>query len=258
MTLSSKKSIRRQSKLMHFIGLTGEMLITAGVIMGLFLAWYLVWNDTIQGQRQKESAITLSQEWRSDEPIQVESELAEPTVMPSDEEPPVMQSPASGDVFALLYVPRFGPEYVRKIAEGVDVETVLNSRTLGVGRYPQSNQLGEVGNFALAAHRNGWGASFGSIGELRIGDRIYVEVSKGWHSYAFRNLEYVWASEVQVLNSFPRLKVEATGSRVITLTSCHPKFSDAERIIAYGVYDGWYPRAGGPPTELAAIVKGGR
>jgi sortase A len=69
-------------------------------------------------------------------------------------------------------------------------------------------------------------------------------------------LEYVWATETEVLNSFPKLRVEAENSRIITLTSCHPRFSLAERIIAYGVYEGWYPRAGGPPNDLAGIVKG--
>jgi sortase A len=155
-----------------------------------------------------------------------------------------------------MYVPRFGADYVRSIAEGVDLETVLNSRKLGVGRYLESNLLGEPGNFAVAAHRTTWGAPFGNIAELRIGDRIYIEVPEGWYSYNFRNLEYVWATEVDVLNAFPKMNVDASDFRVITLTSCHPKFSEAERVIAYGVYEGWYPRAGGPPTEIAQIVEG--
>jgi sortase A len=87
-----------------------------------------------------------------------------------------------------MYVPRFGADYVRSIAEGVDLETVLNSRKLGVGRYLESNLLGEPGNFAVAAHRTTWGAPFGNIAELRIGDRIYIEVPEGWYSYKFRNL----------------------------------------------------------------------
>jgi sortase (surface protein transpeptidase) len=36
--------------------------------------------------------------------------------------------------------------------------------------------MGAYGNFALAAHRTTFGAPFGDIGELRIGDQIYVEV----------------------------------------------------------------------------------
>jgi sortase A len=241
---------------MRLTGATGEILITAGALMGLFLAWHLVWNDAIQGERQNQAATSLANDWKEPSSNGIDLEPAEPAVRPSGEEPPVTVSPAEGEAFALLYVPRFGHDFVRSIAEGVDLKTVLNSRTLGIGRYLESDQLGEAGNFAIAAHRTTWGATFGDIGELRIGDRIFVEVPEGWHSYQFRNLEYVWATEVDVLNSFPKMNVEEPGTRVITLTSCHPRFSEAERIIAYGVYEGWFPRDGGPPSEIAELVKG--
>jgi len=250
----TRRSIRKRSKLMRVTGVTGEVLVTAGALMGLFLAWHLVLNDTIQGDRQNQSASALAQQWQVPESTS-EEQTATAIVNASSEEPPVTVSPAEGEAFALLYVPRFGPDYVRTIAEGVDIETVLNSRRLGVGRYLESDQLGEYGNFALAAHRTTFGAPFGDIGELRIGDQIYVEVPEGWHAYEFRNLEYVWETDVKVLNSFPKLQEEVPGSRVITLTSCHPKFTVSERVIAYGLYSGWYPRAGGPPNEIADVVK---
>ena len=240
---------------MRITGVTGELLMTAGARLGLFLAWHLVWNDTIQGERQSQSAMDLAQQWKAPTPTSPDDTAASAANKPSEDEPPVTVANAEGQAFALLYVPRFGKDYVRSIAEGVDLETVLNSRTLGVGRYLESNRLGEVGNFALAGHRTTWGATFGEIGELRIGDRIYVEVPEGWHSYQFRNLEYVWATEVDVLNSFPKMNVQDPNTRVITLTSCHPRFSEAERVIAYGVYEGWFPRDGGPPSEIADLVK---
>ena len=255
MSSPTRRYIRKRSKLMRVTGVTGEVLITAGALMGLFLAWHLVLNDTIQGDRQNQSASALAQQWQVPESASAEQEPATAIVNPSNEEPPVTISPAEGEAFALLYVPRFGPEYVRTIAEGVDVETVLNSRRLGVGRYLESDQLGAYGNFALAAHRTTFGAPFGDIGELRIGDHIYVEVPEGWYAYEFRNLEYVWETDIKVLNSFPKMEEEVPGARVITLTSCHPKFTVSERVIAYGLYRGWYPRDGGPPTEIADLVK---
>jgi sortase A len=256
MSYPTRRSIRKRSKLMWVTGVTGEVLVTAGVLMGLFLAWHLILNDSIQGNLQNQSASALAQQWQDPKPSAEDQKPAVAVVNPSNEEPPVTVSPAEGEAFALLYVPRFGPEYVRTIAEGVDVEKVLNSRRLGVGRYLESDQLGAYGNFALAAHRTTFGAPFGDIGELRIGDHIYVEVPEGWHAYEFRNLEYVWETDVKVLNSFPKLRQEVPGARVITLTSCHPKFTVSERVIAYGLYSGWYPRAGGPPDEIADVVEG--
>jgi sortase A len=231
-------------------------MLTIGALMALFLAWHLVWNDAIQGASQNDSALNQAQQWKAPTPYESEeaTEAAPAVLQPSNELPPVTAAPAAGETFALLYVPRFGADYVRYIAEGVDLETVLNSRTIGVGRYLESQELGATGNFALAAHRNSFGAPFGKIGELRVGDRIYIEVPEGWHSYTFRNLEYVWATEVDVLNAFPRLSGPVSESRIITLTSCHPKFSEAERVIAYGVYEGWYPRANGAPTEIAQLA----
>lgn len=257
MSYPPRRFIRKRTKLMRVTGITGEILITAGVLMGLFLAWHLVLNDSVQGSRQTQSSVELAQKWQGPGSLRIDEDPTLSATKPSNEQPPVTTAPAEGEPFALLYVPRFGSDYVRTIAEGVDVNTVLNSNILGVGRYVESDQLGSYGNFVLAAHRTTFGAPFGNIGELRIGDFIYVEVPAGWYAYEFRNLEYVWASEVDVLNSFPKLEQEVPGSRVITLTSCHPKFTISERVIAYGLYIGWYPREGGPPKEIAKIVEGG-
>jgi sortase A len=253
----SRKSIRKRAKFSGFTGFLSEIFLSVGAIFALFLFWHLLWNDFIQGDRQSQAAMSIAQTWQTSSLDSQEVDAKAPAPSPSTDNPPVTTSPPEGQPFALLYVPRFGKDFVRPIAEGVSPQKVLNSGSLGIGRYPQSNQLGEYGNFALAAHRTTWGAPFGDIGELRLGDRIYVEVTEGWHSYVFRNLEYVWATEVDVLNPFPRMTGEYLGSRVITLTSCHPKFSDAERIVAYGVYEGWFPRRSGPPAEIAQMLREG-
>ena len=85
---------------------------------------------------------------------------------------------------------------------------------------------------------------------------LYVEVEEGWFAYSFRNLEYVWPTDVDVLNPFPREIVDAANGYILTMTSCHPRFSEAERIIAYSVLDQWYPRSEGPPPEISEIVSG--
>jgi sortase A len=42
--------------------------------------------------------------------------------------------------------------------------------------------------------------------------------------------------------------------RFITLTSCNPLLSTAERIIAYGVLESWQPTSAGPPAEVATVI----
>jgi sortase A len=43
--------------------------------------------------------------------------------------------------------------------------------------------------------------------------------------------------------------------RILTMTTCNPLYSSAERMIGYGLFDEFYPRAGGPPQEIAATVE---
>ena len=252
MTTSSDASRARSASL---LGIAGEISLTLGVVGLLFFAWYLGVNDWISGASQNQAASDISEQWTGEDDTETfgkDRGESDGSVTPT--EPPVLQSVPEGEAFAVLYVPRFGENYARPIAEGVDLATVLNSRELGVGRYPQTAQFGELGNVGIAGHRTTYGASFADIGELRVGDRLYVEVEQGWYSYRFRNLEYVWPTEVDVLAPIPHQPDAEATERLLTLTSCHPRFSEAERIIAYAVFEAWYPRSGGPPAEIASVA----
>lgn len=230
----------------------GEVSLTLGLIIGLFMGWYFFVNDAVVGNQQASSAEERVKKWsdsaREAEPESREVEDSRPV------SPPVVELPAEGQEFAVLYVPRFGKDYLRPIAHGVDLETVLNNPTLGVGHYTESSSLGEKGNFAIAGHRTSFGAPFARIGELRLGDRLYIEVEEGWFIYRFRNLEYVKPTTVEVLNAFPHDMEPSAEDHILTLTSCHPRFSNAERIIAYAVLESWHPRAYGHPTELSHLA----
>ncbi len=246
------------------VGVLGEVLVTAGVLVLLFLGWQLWLNDLIVGGRLRDESVDLSQRWEQDyvpstptaspSPGPSTGTASPPPVRPASGEPPVVARADDTDRFALLLVPRFGDDYYRPIAEGISSAEVLNRGELG--RYPQSELPGEAGNFAIAAHRKAYGGNLERIGELRVGDPIVVETADGWYSYRFRNLEFVPPSGIGVLDPVPQVSGAAPGDRYITLTSCNPFFSTAERIIAYGIFDGWYPRSGGPPDEVAAAVGG--
>lgn len=231
-------------------GVLGEVLITAGVVVMLFLGWYIWLNDIVSGGVQQDAAQEVQEE------LQAEWEQGEATVdRPTDPGEPVVAEPAEpGEVFGTLIVPRFGDDYVRSIGGGIDLKTVLNNRQIGIGHYLETQMPGQVGNFAIAAHRTTYGAPFADIAELRVGDRIYVETVDGWYEYAFRGLDYVWPTHVEVLDPVPDAPQVEPLDRILTMTSCNPKFSSSERIIAYAVMEDWYPRAGGPPAAIADLV----
>ena len=103
---------------------------------------------------------------------------------------------ANAEAFAVMYVPRFGDDSQRTIAEGIGLD-VLNSVDLGVGHYPGTQAPGEVGNFAIASHRSAYGGGMHEIEQLQLGDAIYVQTKDGWYTYRFRDLEYVTPETVE-------------------------------------------------------------
>lgn len=233
------------------VGVLGELFITGGVLVLLFLGWQLWLNDIIVGAEQRDEAILLSEQWEKGEAV---APTKDAEIAPGD--PVVMAEPADAVTFANLIVPRLNDKYMRTISEGVGTN-VLNSNKRGIGHYPGTQMPGEVGNFVLAAHRSAFGGAFHELHSLQLGDPIYVETDAGWYKYIFRGLEYVKPTGVGVLEPVPQMPGAAPTDRIITLTTCNPFFSTAERIIAYGVFDTWYPRDGGIPPEIATISLAG-
>jgi sortase A len=253
---SSRRERRRGERhRISIIGVVGELLVTAGVLVFLFLGWQLWLNDVIVGEQQNTAAAELGQSWTADVPA-VPTAPDAPTTQPvAYGEPVVATAPAEATKFAIMYIPRFGADYARSIAEGVGTVRVLNKN--GVGHYPGTQMPGQVGNFAVAAHRTTYGAPFNSIATLRVGDRIYVQTEQGYYTYVYRNTEYVYPNGVGVKDPVPQSKTAATTDRLLTMTSCNPKLSAAERIVAYSVFDSWQPLSAGPPAEIAALVQKG-
>ena len=231
-------------------GVLGELLMTGGVLVFLFLGWQLWWNDAVMAASQSRAAESISQGW-------LDEAKPDPAPAPAAEEgygdPAVATAPEDATAFAVLYVPRFGDTYKRTIAEGTGTN-VLNSPDLGIGHYPGTQMPGEVGNFAIASHRSANGGGMHLINELQLGDAIYVQTADGYYTYRFRDFEYVPPTAVEAIAPVPHDPDGVPVDRLIALTTCNPLFSTAERIIAYGVFESWQPTAAGPPAELAALL----
>jgi sortase A len=254
----SKRPRRKRTGRITVVGVLGELLVTASAFVFLFLGWQLWWNDMIMANSQSDAASEISQNWIAGEVATPESTV-DPTQSSADPAlidygaPVVGAVPANATAFAVLYVPRFGADYRRTIAEGTGHD-VLNSNRLGIGHYADTQMPGEVGNFAVAAHRSAFGGAMHLINELQLGDSIYVQTADGYYTYRYRDTEYVAPSQVQVLASVPHQPDGTAVDRIITLTSCNPLYSTAERIIAYGVLESWQPLSAGAPAELAPII----
>jgi sortase A len=153
----------------------------------------------------------------------------------------------TGDAFAAMWFERDGRRIltdVLYVVEGTDWETLK----LGPGRYGTSDVVGGAGNLAIAGHRQGWGAPFYDLDKLREGDRIHVVDRDGreW-IYRFRAQRIVAPDETWVIGPDPF----DDGAALVTLTTCHPLFSNATRLIVWGELIG-DPR----PSEMPALSVG--
>ncbi len=247
---------RRRSGLTTTIGVFGDLLVTAGVLVLFFLAWQLYINNGIEGGQQQSQAGELGQSWAQNAPSLGKQVGSVPKPgQPSTADVAVYQgTPAYAQQFANLIVPRFGPNWERVIAEGTDAK-VLSSA--GIGHYEGSALPGQLGNFAIASHRDIDGAAFQNIDQLDVGDSIYLETQDGWYKYVYRSHTVVKPTAVDAVAAVPFEAGAAPDDRYLTMTTCSPKWTSTERLIAYAVFDSFTPRADGPPAEIAGLYANG-
>lgn len=242
--------VKRAHPRVTVTGVLGEVLITVGVVVLLFVVWQLWIGDLIAGAQNNDRGHSISEEWEALVPT---APTAAPDPTEDPEEIPVLPEAGDGEIFGVMHIPRFGSDYAVPMAGGVSRATTLDP--IGIGHYPGTQMPGAVGNTAYAAHRTGYGgAPFYRIGELRVGDAIVIETEDGWYTYRFRNLEYVKPTAGAVLNEVPQDVSPPDGERYLTLTSCSPKHTIIERIVAYAAFDSFQPRADGPPATLSTTA----
>ncbi|WP_062528012.1 class E sortase [Demequina rhizosphaerae] len=237
----------------RLIALVGELLIIAGAVIGLYVVWQLFYTDVIAGKEQEHVLETL--DWAYTEPI-VAADAEEdsgPEVIPvgarmPPETAPVMDEPAFATTFATFYVPRWGTDYVKPISEGVTRAEVLD--VLGIGHYPGTGMPGEYGNFAISAHRTTYAKPFNRIAELERGDALVVQTEEAWYVYRVTDDLIVYPTQVEVIAPRPGEIGAAPDGYYITLTTCHPMYSAAERYIVHGELEYWAPTGIGVPPEI--------
>jgi len=238
-----------------------EVLITLGLVLLLFAA-YEVWFTGVRTHRAQDRLKSeLDRRWETgDDPVVAAEQPARSGAK--------VRSIPLGDGFALIYVPDFGTDYVYTIVEGTGTAQLDE----GPGHYPDSALPGQVGNFAVAGHRVGKGSPFLNLDKLEAGSAIVVRTKTYWFTYrvlgdtATRNpraagplgipgMQVVDPREIGVVAPVPdRAGVQPT-RRLLTLTTCHPKFSARLRLVIHALLEGSpRPASQGPPPALAGGV----
>ncbi|WP_436970579.1 class E sortase [Micromonospora avicenniae] len=212
---------------------TGEILMTFGLVVLLF-AGYEVWGKSaIVDAHQNDLSQQLAQAWGPTGDPTV-SAAATPSAKPS---PPVHGKPIAG-----LFIPKLDKNWV--VVEGVTQADIRYAP----GHYPDSALPGQVGNFSVAGHRNR--ATFWRLDELRDGDAIVVESKTDWYIYKVAQTRIVKPTQVEVVAPVPGKPGEKATRRMLTLTTCNPKFDNYQRLIIHAELDRTQPKTAGRPTEL--------
>lgn len=223
---------------------SGELLITAGLLLLLFVGWQLWWTDVEANRAQAAITDGLHQRWGERAPV---PPRAPATAAPMVAPPAVVATPTFGSPFAIVHVPRFGAGYQpRPVVEG----TALDLLKDGVGHYQGTALPGQVGNVALAGHRVTYGRPLHLIADLRPGDAVVLETGDAWFTYRMRSSTVVTPDRVDVVAPVPEQPGAQPTERLLTLTTCHPMYSARERFVVYAVLDSWQPRTAGPPASL--------
>jgi LPXTG-site transpeptidase (sortase) family protein len=164
---------------------------------------------------------------------------------PESGEPPKLETPTrNGEMIGVVYISAFGKDYYRTLVEGTD-RSVLD--LYGFGHFASTVMPGEIGNFAAAAHRNGYGAPMKDVPLMVEGTSIMIRTRDYWYVYKVTGSEIVTPDRSDVLFPVPHEPNEVPTKRLITLTTCHPEYSDAERWIVYGEFDYWAKTKNGIP-----------
>jgi sortase A len=224
----------------------GQTLITSGIVVLLFVV-YEVWITNIFAARNNRHQITaLKNEWSHD--------TVDPLLLPNGG----VSTIKVGTGIGILYVPRLGKDYHFAIVQG-DRTPNDNQLEQGTAHYGSTQLPGQLGNFAVAGHRVGKGEPFLNIDKLRSGDAVIVETKTWWYVYRVKGSptggnpesdtkdadglpgrEIVDPSDGNVLfpvPDHPNVPLAKATERLMTMTTCHPKFTASHRMIVYSVLD---------------------
>jgi sortase A len=223
---------RRRPSVRLVVCALGVVLILIGGSMLVYVGWQYYVTDIIARRKQADIRDELEARWKY------------PTV--ADLLGPEVSGVSLGSAIAVVRIPAFGSDYEVPMIEGVrdsDLEE-------GIGHFPGTGP-GQIGNFALAAHRVTHGEPFRHLPDLEPGDEVIVETADAIYRYVLDtnpNDLVVPFTASWVLDPVPKppegespppgmpdfAGAAIPTQAIITLTTCSELFHTDDRMVAFG------------------------
>jgi sortase A len=202
----------------------GIGLILAGVAVLGYVAWQFFGTNVVSHHKQQRIVEQTQRAWRSPGTAGATGRAGGLDLH---------------GAIALVRIPKFGKDYVMPVQRGVSTAVLAE----GFGHFKGTAAPGQVGNFAIAAHRVTHGEPLRRMPDLRPGDKVVVETRNRTYTYRLDtnpNKLIVTFSDVWVIDPMPRNPnggvepPQRPGERLLTLTTCAELFHTDNRMIAFG------------------------
>lgn len=241
---SSRKEPAR--KYMRAPVIAGEVFVLVGLLVIMFVFYQLVFTNVVAARDQASEVAGIRDTWSQES---------------SDDE----GSPIATGTMGIITSSKLGGEY--PLLKGTEQSTLAK----GPGVYEDSARFGSKGNVGIAAHRDGWNAPFSNVDTLNVCDNLRIEDRSSIYTYTVishaddpdartkQNKNCLGDDIAQVLDSeqykdlsgqsivdpsYGRVVWQVPGKSdspddaslpLLTLTSCHPHWSNEQRIIVHAV-----------------------
>lgn len=191
-------------------------------------AFFALFGHKGDVQREQNSLI---QEWDQSTPTPTTTkQVIKPRATPTSTKPSTIVNNAlqlsAHNSVAKVTIPRLGMTWI--VVEGVSESDIAYTP----GHYPGSAQPGQVGNFAVAGHRSP--GIFWDLDKLQSGDLITVE-NKAHKIFTYK----VTRNFITNPQSWPEVSQTppgfSPGAKVLTLTTCNPKWDNYQRLVIHAV-----------------------
>ena len=211
-------------------GVLGRIILGAGVLILLFVAYQLWGTDIAESHSQAVLRQRLEAQLHRAEhhPVgtttttSATAPSSSTTTTPTGDQPTVGAStatPNDGNPVGLMRIAKIGLNKV--IVQGTSASDLRQ----GPGHYPGTPLPGEQGNASIAGHRTTYGAPFYNLDKLTRGNTIVITTVQGTFTYAVTSSLIVSPNDTSVVDNttFPEL----------TLTTCNPRFSASQRLVLH-------------------------
>jgi sortase A len=209
------------------------------VVVLLFCVYELKVTSIYTEQQQSELEKRLTRTW-----------AAAPAAPAASGKPVAEAIPALGAAFARIYLPTLGRGQEHVVVQGVGKQDLKK----GPGHYPGTAEPGAIGNLVISGHRTTYGAPFNRLDELHVGDPIVLETRDFFYTYLVTGTTVVQPTALGETDPVPNRPGVRPTQRILTLTTCNPKYSAKTRLVVRGLLQSPMAKLNGvlPPALIAA------